>query len=125
LRALLLGVGCTGIHEAADGSTGLEAVRAVHPDIVLLDWDMPDMDGAHFVRTLRSAPLLYPRVPIVMMTGRGDYAHVLEAVRLGVHEFLLKPVSGGALKKQVLSVLARSRAVEERDRQLAIRKLAS
>jgi CheY-like chemotaxis protein len=93
IRTLLVSIGCTKIHEANDGAHGLEAIRAIHPDIVLLDWEMPGIDGATFVRRVRSPgtfPL--PNVPIIMLTGHGERSRVLEAVRLGVHEFLLKPV---------------------------------
>ena len=46
IRTLLLSLGCTKIHEASDGESGLEAIRAIAPDIVLLDWEMPGIDGA-------------------------------------------------------------------------------
>ncbi len=112
IRTLLLAMGCTKIHEATDGSSGLEEIRVIGPDIVLLDWEMPDMDGAEFVRRVRSPnsfPL--PSVPIIMLTGHGERSRVLEAVRLGVHEFLLKPVSSSALQARMLSVLTKPRTI--------------
>jgi two-component system, chemotaxis family, chemotaxis protein CheY len=54
LRGQLLALGCGKIYEASDGSGGLEAIAALAPDVVLLDWDMGDIDGAEFVRRLRS-----------------------------------------------------------------------
>jgi CheY-like chemotaxis protein len=109
-HTLLLAIGCTKIYEAGDGAAGLEMIRAVAPDIVLVDWEMPGIDGAEFVRRVRSPgsfPL--PGVPIIMLTGHGERSRVLEAVRLGVHEFLLKPVSSGALQARILSVLTKPR----------------
>jgi CheY-like chemotaxis protein len=116
IRALLRAMGCTRIHEAPDGGGGLEAVRAVLPDVVLLDWDLPDIGGAEFVRRLRAdvAAAACSNVPIIMLTGHGmlaglgEHARVLDAVRHGVHEFLLKPVSRGSLKARMLSALANS-----------------
>ena len=65
---------------------------------MLLDWEMPGMDGAAFMKTVRSpATFPYPDVPVIMLTGHGERSRVLEAVNLGVHEFLLKPVSSTAL----------------------------
>ena len=122
IRALLLGMGCTRIYEAGDGGSALEAMRATEPDVVLLDWEMPGIDGAEFVRRLgsdRARPDC--KVPIIMMTGHGEHSHVLEAVRLGVHEFLLKPASRATLKARMLSALARS---DSRQR-FVDRKLAS
>jgi CheY-like chemotaxis protein len=115
IRTLLLTMGCTKIHEANDGASGLDAVRALAPDVVLLDWEMPGIDGAEFVRRVRSPgtfPL--PHVPIIMLTGHGERSRVLEAVRLGVHEFLLKPVSSSALQARLLSVLAKPRPMVKR-----------
>src|SRR5437588_10683521 len=54
LRSLLLALGCTRVHEARDGGSGLAAVRSIRPDIVLLAWDLPDLDGAAFVRAMRT-----------------------------------------------------------------------
>ena len=115
IRTLLLAMGCTKIHEATDGASGLDAIRALGPDIVLLDWEMPGIDGAEFVRRVRSPgtfPL--PHVPIIMLTGHGERSRVLEAVRLGVHEFLLKPVSSAALQARMLSVLTKPRSMVKR-----------
>jgi DNA-binding response OmpR family regulator len=90
-------------------------IRAVAPDVVLVDWEMPGIDGAEFVRQVRSpATFPHPAVPIIMLTGHGERSRVLEAVRLGVHEFLLKPVSSGALQARILSVLTKPRGMVKR-----------
>ena len=124
LRALLLSLDCSKIHEASDGESGLEAIHGLAPDLVLLDWELPGMGGATFVRRLRA---VHASVPIIMLLGREERSRVLEAVRLGVHEFLLKPIAGGALKTRLLSVLGNSLATSRRDRQPPShpRKLAS
>jgi len=115
IRTLLLAMGCTKIHEAPDGASGLESIRALAPDVVLLDWEMPGIDGAEFVRRVRSPDSFpYPAVPIIMLTGHGERSRVLEAVRLGVHEFLLKPVSSSALQARILSVLTKPRNMIKR-----------
>ena len=114
IHTLLLAIGCTKIYEAGDGAIGLEMVRAVAPDLVLVDWEMPGIDGPEFVRLVRSpatSPL--PSVPVIMLTGHGERWRVLEAVRLGVHEFLLKPVSSEALRERILSVLVKTRGMDK------------
>ena len=110
IRTLLTAIGCSKIHDAADGPSGLEAIVAHHPDIVLLDWQMPGMDGAEFIRKVRS-PGVYPKanLPIIMLTDVGLQSRVTAAVQLGVHEFLLKPVSSHALLTRVLTVLTKPR----------------
>jgi two-component system, chemotaxis family, chemotaxis protein CheY len=115
IRTLLLAIGCAKVHEAIDGQSGLDAIACIAPDIVLLEWEMPGMDGAEFVRRVRSpVSFPYPNVPIIMLTGHGERSRVLEAVRLGVHEFLLKPVSSGALQTRIVSVLAKPRNMVRR-----------
>jgi two-component system, chemotaxis family, chemotaxis protein CheY len=115
IRTLLLAMGCTKIHEANDGASGLEAIRLLEPDVVLLDWEMPRIDGPEFVRRVRSPSTFpLPNVPIIMLTGHGERSRVLEAVRLGVHEFLLKPVSSSSLQGRIVSVLTKPRAMVKR-----------
>jgi CheY-like chemotaxis protein len=115
IRTLLLSAGVTDVHDAADGASGLLAVGALYPDVVVLDWQMPGMDGAEFVRRLR-APDQYqfPKVPIIMLTGHGEQSRVIEAMRLGVHEFLMKPVSERALHERLASVLVHPRPMAPR-----------
>src|SRR5262249_58620833 len=78
IRTLLLAMGCTKIHEAPDGASGLESIRALAPDVVLLDWEMPGIDGAEFVRRVRS-PHSFPLTaePLIMLTGHSDRSHGL------------------------------------------------
>jgi len=110
VRALLMSIGVKQIFEAGDGISGLEAIRTVAPHIVLLDWDMPGMSGAAFVRTVRSpATFPQPDVPIIMLTGRSERSCLIEAERLGVNEYLLKPVLGQTLLSCIVSVMARPR----------------
>jgi len=115
IRTLLLSVGFSNVHDAVDGVSGLEAVQSFAPDVVLLDWEMPGMDGAEFTRRVRSPNrFVYTNVPIIMLTGHGERSRVLEAVRLGVHEFLLKPVSSNALMVRIASVFSKPRPIVHR-----------
>jgi two-component system chemotaxis response regulator CheY len=126
IRALLLGMGCTRIFEASQGNSGLATIRAVHPDLVLLDWELPGMSGAEFVRGLRSdAAFTYARPAIIMMAAHSKRTRVLEAVRLGIHEFLLKPVSHDALRNRMLAVLSKPAALPSKNERPEPRKLAS
>jgi CheY-like chemotaxis protein len=115
VRTLLAAIGCTKIYEASDGASGLESIVTFNPDVVLLDWEMPAMDGAEFMRRVRSPDdFPYPNVPIIMLTGHGERARVMEAVDLGVHEFLLKPVSSQALLTRILVVMTQPRPMVRR-----------
>ena len=110
VRTLLMSIGVRTIYEAADGPSGLEHIRSMAPDVVILDWEMPGLDGAGFVRMVRSPETFpFPDVPIIMLTGHGERRRVIEAVQIGVNEFLLKPVSSKALQDRLVSVLAKPR----------------
>ena len=112
VRTMLIGMGVRNIYEAADGPSGLEMIRGVAPDVVFLDWEMPGLDGATFMRMVRS-PMTFPLpdVPVIMLTGHGERSRVIEAVTVGVNEFLLKPVSSKALQDRLVAVLAKPRPV--------------
>jgi two-component system chemotaxis response regulator CheY len=110
VRTMLMSIGVRKIYEAGDGPAGLEFIRSAMPDVVFLDWEMPGVDGPAFVRMVRSPETFpYPDVPIIMLTGHGERSRVIEAVKLGVNEFLLKPVSSKALQDRLVSVLTKPR----------------
>jgi CheY-like chemotaxis protein len=112
VRTMLLGLGIRTVYEAEDGPSGLALVRAHAPDAVILDWEMPGLNGPSFVRMVRSPETFpMPDIPIIMLTGHGERARVVEAVCLGVNEFLLKPVSTKALRDRLLSVLVNPRPI--------------
>jgi two-component system chemotaxis response regulator CheY len=112
VRTLLMSVGVRTVYEAPDGPSGLEFIRSMAPDVVILDWEMPGLDGAGFVRMVRSPDTFpFPDIPIVMLTGHGERRRVVEAVSIGVNEFLLKPVSSKALQDRLISVLTKPRAL--------------
>jgi two-component system, chemotaxis family, chemotaxis protein CheY len=115
IRTLLLSMGTSDVHEAPDGASGLCAIGALDPDVVILDWQMAGMNGPEFVRRLRAPDACaFPNVPIIMLTGHGEHSRVVEAMRLGVREFLVKPVSGQALHERMASVLLNPRPLAKR-----------
>jgi len=112
IRNLLVNCGVKDIYEAADGIAALDAIRTVAPDVVILDWEMPLLSGAELVRIVRSPGVFpMPDVPIIMLSAHGERWRVVEAVRLGVHEFLIKPVSAKSLYDRLQSIVTRPRAV--------------
>ena len=115
IRALLMSIGVKKIQEACDGHAGLDAICTAVPDIVLVDWEMPGLDGPGFVRTVRSPTTFpYPDVPLVMVTGHGERSRVIEAARLGINEYLLKPISSQSLQARLLSIINHPRPMVQR-----------
>ncbi|MBI3702466.1 MAG: response regulator [Rhizobiales bacterium] len=111
VRTLLASIGVGTVYEALDGADGLEQIRRNAPDVVIVDWQMPKLDGPSFVRIVRTpATCAYPNVPIIMLTGHSERSRVVAAIELGVNDFLLKPVSKAALEERLLAVLGNPRA---------------
>jgi two-component system chemotaxis response regulator CheY len=110
VRNLLANVGVKAVHEAADGIEALEQIRSVLPHIVILDWEMPLLNGAEVVRIVRSPGVFpMPDIPIIMLTGHGERWRIIEAAKLGVNEFLCKPVSAKSLLDRMVSILTNPR----------------
>ena len=111
VRTMLAAIGVRTVFEASDGVAGLESLRQNCPDLVIVDWEMPMIDGSQFVRMVRSpGDFPVPDVPIIMLSGHGDRWRVVEAARIGAHEYLLKPVSTKALHDRIIAILGRPRA---------------
>src|ERR1700689_224214 len=110
IRNLLINCGIKDIYETADGIAALDSIRTVAPDAVGLDWEMPLLSGPELVRIVRSPGVFpMPDVPIIMLTGHCERWRVIEAVRLGVNEFLTKPVSAKALYDRLVSITTQPR----------------
>lgn len=78
------------ISEAEDGADALALCKVVMPDAVLLDWNMPVMDGYEFLRQLRSMP--NGKAPkVVFCTTENDVAHIARAMHAGADEYIMKP----------------------------------
>jgi two-component system chemotaxis response regulator CheY len=78
------------IAEAEDGEQALEVCRTNMPDAVLLDWNMPKMDGYEFLRSLRKMPH-GDRPKVVFCTTENDVAHIARALHAGANEYIMKP----------------------------------
>jgi DNA-binding NtrC family response regulator len=102
--------GCN-VLEAENGRVGLELFKQKKPDLVLVDLRMPEMDGldvlAHF--TGQSAD-----TPVIVISGTGIIADVVEALRLGAWDYILKPIEDMSVLLHVVNkALERSRLIRE------------
>ena len=88
-RDILVGLGLR-TAEAENGLAAVEFCRATAPDFVLLDWNMPEMDGITCLRALRAMDLK-PRPIVVMCTTESGMAKIREALEAGADEYIMKP----------------------------------
>ena len=90
---------------AKNGSEGLKEVEQSRKDfnLIICDLEMPTMNGFEFVDNLRkSADTVSARTPVIILTGHSHEKAIQMAVDLGIHGFLAKPVSEGALEKRII-----------------------
>ena len=92
------------IEEAVNGRKAQQMLTKTQFDIVLCDWEMPEMTGVELLKWCREQPKYKKEdVPFVMITSRGDKSHVVEAVQSGVTDYLGKPFSSEQLANKVIS----------------------
>jgi two-component system, OmpR family, alkaline phosphatase synthesis response regulator PhoP len=89
---------------AHDGQAALATARAEHPDLIVLDLGLPQLDGLDVARTLRRDS----NVPIVMLTGRSEESDKLVGLEIGADDYVTKPFSPKELVARVRAVLRRS-----------------
>jgi len=109
-RMMLTNIGAKTIYEAADGLAALDVIRNANPDVVIMDWELPVLNGPQIMKIIRS-PGVFPKpnVPVIMLTASGQRSRVCEALLRGVNEFLLKPTSPKALRDRLISILIKPR----------------
>lgn len=95
-----------GFEETVEAGDGAEALESFNPSIgcVITDWNMPNMSGIEFVRTLR-ARAEGKAVPILMVTTRSVREDILEAIEAGVNNYIVKPFTPQILKEKLDQVL--------------------
>jgi two-component system, chemotaxis family, chemotaxis protein CheY len=91
------------VSEAADGKQAIEACQKKMPDSVLLDWNMPVMNGIEFLRALRKMP--GGTAPtVVFCTTEADMTHITEAIQSGANEYIMKPFDADILTSKFQQV---------------------
>jgi two-component system chemotaxis response regulator CheY len=96
-------LGFTGIKEAEHGLAAVELVKVEMPDVILLDWNMPVMDGLEFIKTLRTMP--NGNSPIVIFcTTENEITKITEALTHTANEYIMKPFDGDVLKTKFVQL---------------------
>jgi two-component system, OmpR family, phosphate regulon response regulator OmpR len=95
------------VTHAADGEQGLEQLQLVMPELVVLDLMMPGIDGLEVCRRIRALPGSLGRVPVIMLTAKGDPMDRIIGLELGADDYLPKPFEPRELLARVRAVLRR------------------
>jgi two-component system phosphate regulon response regulator PhoB len=99
---------------ATSGEQGLEAARAKHPDLVLLDLMLPGMDGLDVCKVLKNDGVTQD-IPIIILSAKGEEADIVTGLEIGADDYIVKPFSPRVVSARIKSVLRRknSGAIEE------------
>jgi two-component system, chemotaxis family, chemotaxis protein CheY len=103
----LRGLGITQVHSAEDGAKALAHLRARDHDLVLLDAEMPRMNGIETLTAIRGDEQLRG-LKVIMVTGRADADFVRRLAELGIEGYLVKPVSTATLAARIDAVMRKS-----------------
>jgi len=109
-RMMLTTIGAKSIYEVDDGVKAIEAIRTLNPDVMILDWNIPVLSAPEMMSVIR-APGVFPKanLPVIMVTDRGTRSRVRNAIRLGAHELLVRPISPKALQQRLMSIFLAQR----------------
>ncbi len=106
-KSVLGQLGYTEIEEACDGQDALSKIGAFSPELILVDWNMPNMDGLTFVKTLRQTD---KTTPMIMVTTEAEKSRVIEAIKAGVNNYVVKPFTPDLLGQRIDETISKLEA---------------
>jgi len=105
-RMTLEEIGIQHVHEAENGRGGMETATLQPLDLIISDFNMPEMDGLDFLRALRGHPAAR-KIPFILLTGRGDRELVVKAAEAGANNYLIKPFTSQTLREKIEQVMGK------------------
>ncbi|MDX2148424.1 MAG: response regulator [Planctomycetota bacterium] len=106
-KMVLAQLGHKEVLEACDGQDALSKAAAFRPELLLVDWNMPNMDGLTFIKHYRQQN---KTVPIIMVTTEAEKSRVIEAIKAGVNNYVVKPFTPDLLSQRINETLAKCQA---------------
>lgn len=104
VKTLLKQNGYRNFIDAEDGALGYKTLQE-NPDVEMIvsDWNMPNMTGLEFLKTVRADPK-FKHLPFLMVTAEAEKENIIEAVKSGVSNYVVKPFTGATLKEKLKKV---------------------
>ena len=103
-KNVLKQLGYSDFIEAEDGVKGLAVYAETPPDLMLVNWNMPNMDGITFIKKIRETD---KTTPIIMCTTEAEKSRVLEAIKAGVNNYIVKPFTAESLGEKIAQTMAK------------------
>lgn len=100
IRNLLKDLGFENVDEAEDGVQGLEKLRNSNFELVVSDWNMPNMDGLEMLKTIRQDPAL-SKLPVLMVTAEAKKENIIAAAQAGANGYVVKPFTAATLEEKL------------------------
>ncbi len=104
IRNLLSQIGYQEVIEAEDGVSALRELRSQKIDFIISDWNMPNMSGIDFLKAVR-ADSKFSSIPFLMVTAESLKDNVVEAVKAGVSNYIVKPFTAEVLNKKIEKII--------------------
>ena len=100
IKNLLKDLGFENVDEAEDGVMGLEKLRNNNFDLVVSDWNMPNIDGLVMLKTIRADPEL-AKLPVLMVTAEAKKENIIAAAQAGANGYVVKPFTAATLEEKL------------------------
>ena len=105
-RLALQEMGVRNILDAENGSDAFQKATTQPLDMIISDFNMPEMDGMGLLRAVRGHPAVR-KLPFILVTGRGDNALVVSAAQAGVNNYIVKPFTSAMLREKIEAVVGK------------------
>ena len=109
IRQVLSQIGYRDVIEGSDGRVALSVLKE-NPDVkfIISDWNMPNMTGVELLRAIRNNPA-HSQVPFLMVTAEADKENIVEAVKNGANNYIVKPFNAATLREKIEKVFSTRR----------------
>lgn len=104
LRKICTDLGIKNIAEAVDGAQALEMLGQAKPDLILSDWNMPNLSGIELIQKIRSNPS-FTSIPVIFITAEAEKNSIIKSLQFGVSDYILKPFNDESVKAKICAAL--------------------
>jgi len=115
VKNLLKQLGFEHIDEAEDGAQALIRLRGGNFGLVISDWNMPNMEGIELLRNVRKEPEPLRDIPFLMVTAEAEKEKVIEAIKAGVDNYVVKPFTAEILKEKLEKIAEKKKSLKAGD----------
>ncbi|WP_459922740.1 response regulator [Desulfatiferula olefinivorans] len=107
MKNILRGIGFRTIYEAGDGKEALKMLDTHEVGLIVSDWNMPNMSGIEFLKAVRACEN-HAKTPFLMVTAEATRDNIMEAIRCGVSNYVVKPFQADVVEDKLKSILEKA-----------------